>query len=178
MSIADVLAIFDFNGFMADWAPATIAIVLSVSFVFLILAIAVCFVAFQTARSASVSRHATENVLAQIYDLAHESRQLAARTEEASLRVAEFAEIEGLSDRMNSVRLGDRAEPNTEYSDAVDAQEAVHKFADDEQNSEAIQNDADAILANDDPNAGARLQTAARAASEPSALLRTIMRRR
>ena len=186
MSIADVFAIFDFNGFMADWGPATIAIVLSVSFFFLILAIAVCIMAFRTARTATASRHATENILAQVNDLAVESRDLTARAEEASLRVAEFAEIEGLSERINSVRLGERPEFNdeqnpvhiAEHCDGAETHDVVGEFAENETGDEADQYDADADFPNDDPDANARLQSAARAASEPSALLRTIMRRR
>lgn len=132
------------------------------------LSLLVCVVAVRASHRASTILSESRTILSETRDASIEIRHLAAQAERASLRINETNSSASLSERIQSVRVDENASANADGNDATD-------FV------SADTTDAETTVSHDGDNTAedeALLEKAAKAASEPSALLRSILRRR
>ena len=125
---------------------------------------AVCAMAVNAANNARNAQADARLMMRTTQDYAVEVRQLAARAEKFE-HAAAAASQEGLSDRINGVRVGSRY--NTDEADVA--------IAEGEENAVATADHGDAAA---DDEANVRLADATRAATEPRSLLSSMLRRR
>ncbi|MEM8936479.1 MAG: hypothetical protein AAGC77_08745 [Pseudomonadota bacterium] len=153
--------------------------------------ITACIAAFRAANVAKEANASAGDTLIQVRDYAIEIRQLSAQAERASLKAQEAEHI-SLRDRIDSVRVEDPTRPaGTEDNNAAKAELKDYtgvvvpvQEAGDNDTLELTQGHA-VELSDSDPQPKKpdvadtqRLEKATRGASEPSALLRGMIRRR
>ena len=204
MSLQEYIALITSPTFWTDSVTMTWAALLAFAIVFFITAVGFSTAAIRSARRADNLRAQAQDMLNSVQNYTVEVRQLAAQTERASLRASAPLEAgdasASLSDRINSVRVGDT--PAVPYASAEPATESTTE-ASDEASEETIstsestgeseqQTPALPAEPQDGPDMGdlhadetdavdadsARLADATRAASEPRSLLASILRRK
>lgn len=126
---------------------------------------AICAMAVSAANNARDAQADARLMMRTTQDYAVEVRQLASRAEKFEHAAAATSQ-EGLSDRINGVRVGSR----------YDTEEANVDIAEGDDDAAATADDGDAAVSDDDANV--RLADATRAATEPRSLLSSMLRRR
>lgn len=133
---------------------------------------AVCAMAVKASSGARDAREDARVMMRTVQDYAVEMRQLSARAEQADYAARGLQDAEnqeGLSDRINGVRVGARADT---AEAALTSEEPASEQDNDAQSDAAIDDGAG------DGDANARLADATRAATEPRSLLSGMLRRR
>ncbi len=132
---------------------------------------AICALAVKASSGARDAREDARLMMRTVQDYAVEVRQLTAKAEQADYSGQahqDTASHEGLSERIQGVRVGSRADTAEATLSDDDAANA--------EMTEGEEPDVDTVAVNDDANA--RLADATRAATEPRSLLSGMLRRR